>query len=222
MMPLRYLRSFSLCLFLIGYLIVNTIAQIPSSINSQTPSTQVTFSNTEEKGDYWAGRFYLKIKPSAHSTPLSIEGIKTGKMYPELTQLLQKYGIVSIERPFLPLKSADWAAVYDLQLDKKTTDAAFQKAISALSYIEYIEPVPIMRQSFTPNDPQVGNQYNLSKIKAFAAWDTHKGGNCVVAIVDDAVHFQQRVKLFLIQPIPMALCASRRQAIQIAAILRIW
>ena len=173
--------------FLFVFCATGVVAQKPSATGVPKIISLSKETDEAEKAVFWAGRFYVKIKPSAHTGPLSINGLGSTKNYPQLAQLLLKYGVVSIKTPFIALKTADWAAVYDIQLSKTTDDGAFLKAVSALDYIEYAEAVPIMRQQYTPNDPQQANQYSLSKIQAFSAWDTHRGGNCVIAIVDDAV-----------------------------------
>lgn len=155
-------------------------------INAQIPLRPIT--QASEKQTHWVGRVYLKIKPEAHSSPLSMAALQSAdKTYFALKQSLLKAHVVAIKQPFLSLKTKDWAAVYDIQLGDEKETTAFIKTVSAFDYIEYAEPIPIMRQTYTPNDPQYSNQYHLSKIKANNAWNTHRGGGAIVAIVDDAV-----------------------------------
>ncbi len=52
------------------------------------------------------------------------------------------------------------------------------------------EPVPPTFPPFTPNDPMVGQQWHLGKIKAFDAWDVEQGDTSVlIAIVDTGVDY---------------------------------
>jgi len=51
--------------------------------------------------------------------------------------------------------------------------------------VEYAEPVYIQDVLYTPNDPQISQQYYLDRIHAFAGWDTWRGDtNTVIGIVD--------------------------------------
>ncbi len=59
-------------------------------------------------------------------------------------------------------------------------------------WIEYAEPLFLDQLLYTPNDPHAapgsGNQYHLSNINAYNAWNIEKGDtNIVVAIVDTGV-----------------------------------
>lgn len=67
-------------------------------------------------------------------------------------------------------------------------DQSIQNVINALyatGMVEYAEPRILPRQLYVPNDPMLGSQYNLARIRAFDAWDISKGDTSVViAIVD--------------------------------------
>lgn len=56
--------------------------------------------------------------------------------------------------------------------------------------IEYATPVFIYYSFFTPNDPNIANQYHLPSIKASDAWDISLGNpNVKIAIVDSGVDY---------------------------------
>lgn len=71
---------------------------------------------------------------------------------------------------------------------KFSSIANIEKAINSLlatNMLEYAEPKYIQRSFYTPNDPSIGQQYFLTKIQAFSAWDiSHGDTNVVIGIVD--------------------------------------
>lgn len=57
-------------------------------------------------------------------------------------------------------------------------------------FIEYAEPNYKRELMYSPNDPKLGQQIYLSRIKALEAWDIQKGdSNVVVGLVDAGVDF---------------------------------
>ncbi len=101
----------------------------------------------------------------------------------------------------------DYADSNDLQTDfeeevgdglsivafKDKPDNTKLKALSAL-YGEKVENNYQYKASFTPNDPQYPNQWNLAKISAPQAWDITGGSEDVtIAIIDSGVLFEQTV-----------------------------
>ncbi len=57
-----------------------------------------------------------------------------------------------------------------------------------LSYVEYVEPNYIRRPFYTPNDPRIGQQYAIDRIRAREAWDLTKGSSSVIiAIIDSGI-----------------------------------
>ncbi len=63
--------------------------------------------------------------------------------------------------------------------------AELLKELSELKYVEYAEPYPVAKVFDAPDDPQIGSQYYLNTVKAFAAHDLEKGDtNIVIGIVD--------------------------------------
>ncbi|MCU7906572.1 MAG: S8 family serine peptidase [Candidatus Thiodiazotropha sp. (ex Epidulcina cf. delphinae)] len=78
-----------------------------------------------------------------------------------------------------------------LKLDAKKPLAALQGIIRQLEsfpHVEYAEPDLIMHPLFVPNDPRYHEQWHYSNhtggINLPQAWDTTRGGNAVVAVVD--------------------------------------
>lgn len=65
---------------------------------------------------------------------------------------------------------------------------ALAQAIANDTNVSTAEPNLIFNTLFTPDDPQLGQQYGLNKVKAYNAWDIKQGEDSVtVAIVDTGI-----------------------------------
>ncbi len=122
--------------------------------------------------------------------------------YPGLTQILDKFKTQSLVKMFpnaSPVRSGserngvpftDISLIYKLKYNEPL---ALGKAIVILmntGIFQYVEPLAIRQPLGVPNDPNVGSQWHLAKIKAFEAWDVTKGDtNIVVGVVDTGVEF---------------------------------
>ena len=84
----------------------------------------------------------------------------------------------------------DISLIYELSYK---SDTEIDYAINMLlecGLFEYALPHIIPQLLYTPNDPNIGNQYYLNNIQAFAAWDIHQGdSNYVVGITDTGIEF---------------------------------
>ncbi|OFX72051.1 MAG: hypothetical protein A2X12_02285 [Bacteroidetes bacterium GWE2_29_8] len=85
-------------------------------------------------------------------------------------------------------KLADISLIYELYYN---AEIDIEKAINILlqsEIIEYAEPRYIHELLFSTNDPMIAQQYYLSMIKAYQAWDITQGDtNVVIGIVDTGV-----------------------------------
>ncbi len=80
--------------------------------------------------------------------------------------------------------------IYSIKYSGNSDPLILSKKISSLEGIEYAEPRYIYKVDFTPNDPNIGSQYYLSKINVYNAWDISKGDSSVViGIVDTGVYW---------------------------------
>lgn len=105
----------------------------------------------------------------------------------ELKKIIETYKISLIAPAFHSTEKTDarLRRVYTLTFPMSTQREAIMSALRKLSFIDYVEAIPVYELFFTPNDlnPQ---QWNLPKINAAAAWNISTGGGKVIAIVDDA------------------------------------
>ena len=60
--------------------------------------------------------------------------------------------------------------------------------LSALPWVRYAEPNYLARAAGYPNDPYIGDQWNMRRVSAPAAWDLTFGSySLVVAVIDSGV-----------------------------------
>ena len=125
----------------------------------------------------------------------------------EFSNLLSKYNDAEIKREFpavpKPLellskqnkKTVDLSLIYRIEFLNDIDLENFVKRLNSLKIIEYAELLYKQELLFVPNDTYATssgsyNQYWLSKIKAFEAWDIHKGDTAmVIAISDTGIDF---------------------------------
>lgn len=119
----------------------------------------------EYKGkDYDANETVITVKPKAQlfSTPMSLNVIRKNKL-----------GFMDIKVP--KNKNIEEYA-------NELNDSGLFKNIEYNSYGKYV--------SFNPNDPGISNQWNLTNINMYTAWDMIKGNpNVIVGIVDSGVEW---------------------------------
>ncbi|MBL7924429.1 MAG: S8 family peptidase [Bacteroidia bacterium] len=82
-------------------------------------------------------------------------------------------------------KLVDLSLIYELHFSANADLVKTINSFLGTGLFMYAEPKFIPRTQYTPNDPQTGLQYFLSKINAYDAWDIHKGDtNTVIGITD--------------------------------------
>lgn len=142
--------------------------------------------------DYQPNVIVVKFKPEFRHAMLSASN--SNKVF---NTVVGTIGNSSLNRMFpnhgepLALRNKAGFRLVDLSLIaqlKFNAPINIEKAINALlstGMLEYAEPKYIHHSHYVPNDPNTGQQYFLSKIQAYNAWDVTKGDtNVVIGIVD--------------------------------------
>ena len=119
--------------------------------------------------------------------------VKTGLS--SFDTLAKRYQIVGLEQMHPFVKMPQWhdngSHLQNIYRIKLATDDVMDAAVAELEkneYLTYAEFETINRSKFVPNDPMVGQQYAISVIRAFEAWDYTQGSHdIVVAITDSGV-----------------------------------
>jgi serine protease len=138
------------------------------------------------------GRLVVRVHPAYRSqcTASGIIEYRFQQALHSLTQSSIQKKFTHSRRPANELNrygkpAVDFTLVYQVSFDPSTD---LQQAISTLmssGILEYAEPLYIHQQFYNPNDPSTGNQYALTKINAYNAWNIEKGdSNVVIGIVD--------------------------------------
>ncbi len=98
-----------------------------------------------------------------------------------LAAVLVDYGVQQVQ----PL--AGVPRTYQVRFDPTRAVQSVLAAVRAHPTVAYAEPNYVRHLMETPDDPFVREQWALTTIEAFAAWDTTTGGAVVVAVLDTGV-----------------------------------
>lgn len=138
---------------------------------------------------YVKGKINVKFK-----NPINLHG-STNFGISSLDKILNGFKVTRIYQRY-PLKpdvskrmigDDDIAKIYTFFYDENTdpTDLSNMILEKNKEIIEWIEPDFVMVADYIPNDPLISQQYHISKINAYQAWDICKGDtNVVIGIVD--------------------------------------
>lgn len=104
---------------------------------------------------------------------------------PETHSIFQNKSIKKVGK-----NTKELSLIYQMEVDSSLSIENAIQLLKKMDNIEYACPVYTNYQSlYVPNDPlaQPAQQYHLTKIKAFEAWDVQKGNaNMIIGIVDNA------------------------------------
>jgi subtilisin family serine protease len=147
---------------------------VPNSSFAQKPAPVVTDSGRVGiEAPAVPGQFIVKFKTSTEKSLRHAD--------------LASVGATVVDR--IPALDAEVVEVASAK--QRGTPAAAQEALANLKRnpnVEYVEPNYIMKVTFTPNDPSLGQQWGWDKVQAKQAWDVTQGSsNVVIAIVDTGI-----------------------------------
>lgn len=144
-------------------------------------------------------KIYVQLSPKIHGQfkEWNIENKEKVKIDADLAEIIERFAVKKIYCPFSMLNEKQLKGQDIIQklkrtyiiefAEEKSIDALIQ-ALSANKEVVYAEKIPVNTLFYTPNDPQLANQWNLAKIDAANAWNIYTGaGKIIVAVVDDAV-----------------------------------
>ncbi len=148
--------------------------------------------NTLKEGDYVPNTVLVKMKSSAQIFCKENSIDETN-----IQQVLLKIGVNSVSKMFPGSASpsseknksgkmnVDLSLIYKIKFSGNVKLEEVIRLFQATEIVECAEPKYIHHLLYTPNDPQAGSQYHLTRINALNAWDVWKGDtNMVIGIVD--------------------------------------
>jgi len=138
--------------------------------------------------EYLTNVIIVKLKPeNRHIINTKIQEISglLNNVTLDAEKMFPKKEPLEIHKNKLGQELVDLSLIYTLSIEGEYSVEAIIDKLHNTGYFEYVEPYYIPELLYTPNDPFIGNQYYLSKIKAYEAWDVSKGDTSVViGIVD--------------------------------------
>jgi len=148
--------------------------------------------------DFVQNTIILKIKPAFASScinnQIDLPPLCTVFQQLEVNKLFKKFpGIKAPEQKYNSCKQkfADLSLIYEIEYTSSVNIETAIDNIISTGLVEYAQPHYIVKPlDYIPNDPLITNQYQLTNIKAFSAWDIAKGdSNIVVGITDWGTDF---------------------------------
>lgn len=144
--------------------------------------------------DYLPGTVIFRLKEANRN----LAGINSVN-HPAIEAAFASIGVTSAKKIFADAvkpaaefingeKTADLSLIYvaSYRSDKSVEDAVNE--LYASGQVEYAQPKYVQKVAFTPNDPQIGQQYFINRIQAPAGWDIQQGDtNVVIGIVDSGI-----------------------------------
>ncbi|RYU94850.1 S8 family serine peptidase [Emticicia agri] len=151
-------------------------------------ATLITISSLGQKvnKDFIDGEIYLKVKQKPLGAVSNAVNLSNELVF--LQKFSSDFLLQEASKPFFIGNSENLQKIYRLKLKSPEKTDEMLKVLKQLPEVAMVEKVRLRRIIATPNDPSVGSQWFLNKIKAFEAWDVNPGGaTVVVAVVDNAI-----------------------------------
>lgn len=144
-------------------------------------------------GDYESDHVLVKLKPEHRNLFRNIAGrtsagIAASAGVTGSREMVPEKLVISGRTSKGPLRSrsaVDMSLYYELACDPGRDIERFINDLYQTGYFEVVEPDYVNRTTFIPNDPSRTQQYYLTNIRAYEAWDINQGSESVtIAIVD--------------------------------------
>lgn len=151
-------------------------------------ATLISLSTTAQKvnKDFIDGEIYLKIKQRPTGAVSSAVNLSNELQF--LQKFSSEFVLQKASKPFFTSNSENLQKIYRLKLKSADKIDEMLALLKQIPEVALVEKVPLRQIIATPNDPSIGSQWFLNKVKAFEAWDVNPGsGNVVVAVVDNAI-----------------------------------
>lgn len=144
------------------------------------------------QNDYMQGKIIFKFIPSEKDN-FSNRDIQLAFSRINVTNVVQKFPHSPIPTKKLNeygMPLVDLSLIYELTYDSETEIDYAINLLLQCGLFEYATPHIIPQLLYTPNDPNISNQYYLNNIQAYQAWDIHKGDSTyIIGIADTGFEF---------------------------------
>ncbi len=137
-------------------------------------------------------KLMVKIKPN------TIHQLEKSKTLFKAKKIKRKFDIASSSNNTLSIKKITTDAIrlhdwYEIEISNSTTLKEAIRYYQNQGFVEYAEPIYpnyILAPPYTPNDPSISAQWQLSAGRLYAAWGLNKGDtSTVIGIVDTGINY---------------------------------
>lgn len=202
MLPLQFNSSLRVGV-LIAWLVIPSL-----SSHAQTGKKTFAFPKGVTGADYVSAFVNVKLKQPHRELFRGATGKSSGQLMAlngfkgvrELVPTREVLAAKSRKGPRRYASTVDTGLYYRVHCTPGTSIETFINELYATGYFEIVEPEYVNKMFYTPNDPQLVNQYYIDNIRAKEAWDIVQGDpSLMIAIVDsggDLTHDDLKDNLF--------------------------
>ncbi len=175
-------------------LIILLLVVLPLTFFSFKSTVEYTMVNErvikrDDGALYQKGIINIKFKnqiDNFSSLNLGVEKIDNSLAGYQVSDVSQRYPL-NPNRSNRKIGDEDLAKVFTIKYDGNIDPYELSEMIMTQNsdLLEWAEPDFVYEMDYIPNDPNMGNQWHITKIKSFQAWDITQGDtNVIVGIVD--------------------------------------
>lgn len=163
-----------------------------NGLSNQTGYAEFSMPAGLNASDYLPNTIVFKVKPEFRNF---CEGGSVN--LPLVNNILNHLGKKALFKMFpraLPpatlkneagLAYADLSLIYEFEYSGKMSLVKAINSLLSTGQLLYAEPKYVPKVVYTPNDPSLSQQYFLSKIQAYSAWNISKGDTSVIIGITD-------------------------------------
>ncbi len=169
----------SITISLLVCLAVGIVGLMPLSVAAETPTN----------ADYAAGEVLVKLRPGfALSDQMNVQSSISGSTALTAQAHAQSLAVLLAEmQAFRAEAIRPQNNTYRVEFTTSTDAAGLAGQLASHPAVVFAEPNYIRHIMRTPNDPLVVEQWALTNIQAFEAWDVTTGGSVPIAVLDTGV-----------------------------------
>jgi len=166
---------------------------------ANTSAQQMFYPENLQQSDFVQGAIIFKLKDS-YLEKLG-DGLNTEKFEIELNiegiaDIRQSFPKVQKPQNAFDRAGRKYADLRGIGTMQHTGNKPLKRVLFELvksGYFEWVQPRFVQRPMFTPNDPQIAQQYHHALIKTFEAFDIEQGDtNVYIGITDAGIQFEHQ------------------------------
>ncbi len=149
----------------------------------------ITTAKSQDINNHIKDRLIIKLKPNSKNLSIDYKNSSS-----DLSKFLKIINVVSVEKKFPNLtatlrdnkRNVDLSNIYEFTYNSEINILKIINTINKFIEVEYCEPHYLPEVLEVPNDPyNLPNQYYLTNIRAYDAWDISKSDSTVIIGITD-------------------------------------